>query len=68
MAGLDPLAAELEVGEPVPLLLLPELALLSVPEASSRIGTLIVYTGGEYCVKPVQVGYEIVSPASKEVT
>ena len=56
MAGLDPLGAELEVGEPVPLLLLPELALLSVPEAPSLTGTLIVYTGGKYCVKPVQVG------------
>jgi hypothetical protein len=56
LAGLDSLGAALEVGEPLALGLLAELALPPVPDAPSLAGTLTVYTGGEYCVKPVQVG------------
>jgi hypothetical protein len=74
LAGLESLGAALEVGDPFPLLLLPELALLlpelallSPPDAPSPATTLTVNTGGGYCVKPVQVGYDIVSPDPKEV-
>jgi hypothetical protein len=67
LAGLDSLGAALEVGDPVPLLLLPELALLPPAGIPSSAGALNVTTGGGYCVKPVQVSYEIVSPGAKEV-
>jgi len=68
LTGLDSLGAALVVGDPFPLLvLLPELALLSAFDVISLAGTLTVYTGGGYCVNPVQVGNEIVSPASKDV-
>jgi hypothetical protein len=67
LAGLDSFGAALEVGDPFPLVLLPELALLPPPDAPPLAGTLTVYTGGGYCVKPVQVGNEIVSFASKDV-
>jgi hypothetical protein len=56
LAGLDSLGTALEVGDPFPLLLFPELALPPVPDAPSLAGTLTVYTGGGYCVMPVQVG------------
>lgn len=56
LAGLDSLGAALEVGDPFPLLLLPELGLLPPFDAPALAGTLTVYIGGEYCVNPVQVG------------
>jgi hypothetical protein len=67
LAGLDSLGAALEVGDPFPPSLLPELALPPVPDTPSPARTLTVNTGGGYCVKPVQVSYEIVSPDAKEV-
>ena len=67
LAGPDSLGAALEVGDPFPVLLFPELALLPGPDTPSLAGMLTVYTGGGYCVKPVQVGKEIVSFASKDV-
>jgi hypothetical protein len=60
LGELELLAATLEVGEPVPLLLSLVLALLLelwIPsEAIWSAGILSVCTGGGYCVRPVQVG------------
>jgi hypothetical protein len=62
LGELELLAATLEVGEPVPLLLplvLPLLLLLELwipSEAIWSAGILSVCTGGGYCVNPVQVG------------
>jgi hypothetical protein len=60
LGELELLAAVLEVGEPVPLLLplvLPLLLELWIPsEAIWSAGILSVCTGGGYCVRPVQVG------------
>jgi hypothetical protein len=52
---LLPAAPALEVGEPVPVLLLLPLA-LPLSEANWSAGILSVCTGGGYCVRPVQVG------------